>query len=139
MTRYMQMMKPGDVVVIAIMVMVIIGSYFTLGLNPAHGEGSDLVIEVRIAGELVYSAPLRRGETPRTVSIPLPRGEEAVLAVTETSVRVLPMPDHLCPRHICSLVMGEISSPGQNIICVPNRLVIELVGSGEPAVDATTR
>lgn len=131
-------MKGGDLVVIAIMVVLTAASYMAFGLRPVHGEG-ERTIQVTIGGEVVYSEPLRSAEAPYTVSIPLPRGSEAVLAVTEDSVRVLPMPDWLCPQHICSHVFGEISSVGQNIICAPNRLVVELVGSDQPELDTITR
>ncbi len=138
MKKYTQMMKPGDLVIVLVMLLLTAGSYMIFVSQPAHGEG-DLIIEARIGGEMVYSEPLRSENAPYEVSIPLPRGGEAVLSVTEDSVRVLPMPDWLCPRKICSHVFGEISNPGQNIICVPNRLVIELVGLEHPDVDGITR
>lgn len=35
-----------------------------------------------------------------------------------------------CPRHIC-VHQGTISLPGQTIVCVPNRTVIQITGEEE--------
>ncbi|OYD16643.1 hypothetical protein CH330_02240 [candidate division WOR-3 bacterium JGI_Cruoil_03_51_56] len=40
-----------------------------------------------------------------------------------------------CPRKLC-VRMGEITRPGQVIICVPNQVVVQLVGE---ELDAITR
>lgn len=39
-----------------------------------------------------------------------------------------------CPKKI-SMAMGFISRPNQTIICVPNRIFVEIVGSPSPDVD----
>lgn len=39
-----------------------------------------------------------------------------------------------CPRKI-SMAMGFISRPNQTIICVPNRVFVEIVGSPSPDID----
>jgi hypothetical protein len=40
-----------------------------------------------------------------------------------------------CPRRIC-LHTGWIQHPGETIVCVPNKMVIEINASGPPRVDA---
>ncbi len=40
--------------------------------------------------------------------------------------------DSSCPDHLCEY-MGTIDSVGQSIICLPNRVVVEVVGSDEAA------
>lgn len=42
-----------------------------------------------------------------------------------------------CKNHIC-IREGRISRPGQTIICMPNRIVVEIKGGNE-AYDAVTR
>lgn len=39
-----------------------------------------------------------------------------------------------CPKKI-SMAMGFISRPNQTIICVPNRVFVEIVGSPSPDID----
>lgn len=45
--------------------------------------------------------------------------------------------DASCPRQICRH-QGKIRLNGQILVCMPNRLVIEIKGSNDPEVDATT-
>lgn len=40
-----------------------------------------------------------------------------------------------CPRQVCSHV-GWISHPGEAIVCVPNKVVIEIGPTGKTTVDA---
>lgn len=139
MRSYRGLLKPGDLALVLAMILVTAATYWLYGLWPG-GDGGDMILKVWIGGELVYSELLSPEEYQ--VEIPLPRGEageHAVILASEGRVRVLPLPSYLCPRHICSHVFGEISRPGENIICVPNRLVVELEGAGESEVDAVTR
>ena len=45
--------------------------------------------------------------------------------------------DASCPNHLC-IQQGKISADGEMIICVPNKLVIEIEGGDEASVDAVT-
>ncbi len=49
--------------------------------------------------------------------------------------------DASCPDHLC-VHMGKISNVGQSIICLPNRVVVEIVGEkneAEGGVDTMAR
>jgi hypothetical protein len=43
--------------------------------------------------------------------------------------------DSSCPDHLCEK-MGQISSTGQSVICLPNRVVIEITGDDPDEYDA---
>jgi len=43
-----------------------------------------------------------------------------------------------CPQHIC-MNMGRIQYSGQSIVCVPNRVIIELKSTAEPFLDAVAK
>jgi hypothetical protein len=45
--------------------------------------------------------------------------------------------DSPCPQQVCRHE-GKIRFSGQILICLPNRLFVEIRGSGDPPVDATT-
>lgn len=40
-----------------------------------------------------------------------------------------------CPKHLC-MNMGWIRHSGQTIVCVPNKIVIEIKSAGVPLLDA---
>ena len=40
-----------------------------------------------------------------------------------------------CPARVC-VKHGWIERTGERIVCVPNRLIVEVVGSDDPPVDA---
>lgn len=54
------------------------------------------------------------------------------IEIREGKIRVLKSD---CPRQIC-VNMGWIRHPGETIVCVPNKILIEIKSAGEPVVDA---
>jgi hypothetical protein len=115
-------MKTGDKILIIFMVIVIGFLSFRIYFR---SPGS-LRAEITINGQVVqsYSKSELAGEELYTV------GLERGIAEIETNngeIRMLPMPRELCPRGICS-ARGWIKRPGAAIICLPNRLVVQLYG-----------
>ncbi len=43
--------------------------------------------------------------------------------------------DTSCPDHLCEM-MGKIKDVGQSVICLPNRVVVEIIGDGKSNYDA---
>jgi hypothetical protein len=66
--------------------------------------------------------------------IVLPNGEMKI-EVKESKVRVA-WSD--CPRQLC-LNTGWIKTAGEVIVCVPNKVLIEIEATGFPALDAVVR
>lgn len=100
-------------------------------LRPASGTSVTAV--VTLDGEISAQYRLDRLEEP--VSLPL---DDAPYPLT---IRVEPgricIEHNQCPTQDC-VHTGWISRPGQQIICLPNRLVISLVGAGADDFDAVT-
>ncbi len=63
--------------------------------------------------------------------IPLEDIGDVVIESGRVFVRNSSCPDHLCEQ------MGKISTAGNSIVCLPNRLLIQITGEG--GVDAVTR
>lgn len=53
------------------------------------------------------------------------------LIIENGSVRML---EASCPDQVC-VHTGAIDKPGQTIVCLPNRVVIEISGNGEVQID----
>ena len=100
-------------------------------LRPA--EGGNLTAVVTLDGVQVAQYQLDQLTQPVTLTIeeaPYPltiRAEEGRICIEHSD----------CPSQDC-VRTGWISRPGQQIICLPNRLVISLTGNADPGFDAVT-
>lgn len=113
-------------------------SLLLLGLRWLPFTSDQTGVRLELEGRIVQEIALQAVDGT-IVTIPLEWGE-AQLEVKGGAVRLLPMPDSVCPRQICSHT-GWIRRPGETIICIPNRLVIRLTGSDPSGlkVDAVTK
>lgn len=84
-------------------------------------------VVVQVQGKEVLRVPLR-SETngSRYYKVPVPRGV-ATVEIKDGRVRVLRMPKEVCPLGICADT-GWIANPAQAIVCMPNTMVIKIVG-----------
>ena len=100
-------------------------------LRPA--EGSNLTAVITLDGETVAQYRLDQLSQPVTLTVdegtyPLTiRAEEGRICIQHSD----------CPSQDC-VRTGWISRPGQQIICLPNRLVISLSGTEPESFDAVT-
>ena len=88
---------------------------------PRHDSGQ--FARVRVNGEVVTTLDLRGGDVRREISGLTVCVKDGCVSVSDAS----------CPDRVC-VESGEISRSGQAIVCVPNRVSIEVVGTS--AVDA---
>jgi len=96
-----------------------------------------IFVRVQVDGKVVAEFPLK---SPGFDTFEfLIRGGEATatLEIRDDKVRMIPMPREYCPEGICSHT-GFIHLPGQTIVCVPNRIVVSLVG-GDSDFDVISR
>ncbi len=117
---------PGDIVlVLAVMAL----SIFLIAQGVAGaGAGSRLEVRVNAAGGEILTLPLDADSGELTVR---GWGGESRLEVRGGRARML---DSACPDKLCVKV-GWISSPGESVVCLPNRVVIEIVSAdGGPDV-----
>ena len=131
-------LRLSDIAVIVILLCCGVVSIFYLYKKHLSASGA-LVTEIRIEGRVVSTHSLGRGEPERLFPLQLPRGEGTV-QIKDGKIRILPMPDGVCPLHICSKT-GWIDRPGQFIACVPNKLIITIHstnGSRPDSLDALT-
>ncbi len=118
-------LKIGDVVLIVLSLgLVIFFSARVLFSGPAADH-------VQITGQntkAVYSI-----EENRSVEVDGPLGETTVIiAGGEVWIQSSPCREKICMK------MGHISRGGEQLICIPNRVVVELVGE-EQRIDGVSR
>ena len=117
---------PGDIV-LALAVMALSVFLIAQGVAGA-GAASRLEVRVSAGGHEVMTLPLHEDAGELTVE---GWGGESRLEVRGGRARML---DSACPDRLC-VKMGWISSPGESVVCLPNRVVIEIVSAdGGPDV-----
>jgi hypothetical protein len=123
--------KIGDILLITLVIGAIGGSMYRMYFQDA--DSRDAVVSVSNEVVRVFSQSELMGLEIYT--IPMGKGK-AEIEVDGGKVRVLPMARDLCPRGICSAT-GWIKRNGSSIICMPNRLVIQLnVDTRQSRIDA---
>ena len=120
-----RIIKKSDIFLAAALILVCILLPFITGSLP-EDPGTSAVVTVTKNGELFESCSLFDEKIIDT-------GSNRI--VVENGEVYMASSD--CKNHIC-VRQGRISRPGQSIICIPNRIVIEIKG-GESGYDAVTR
>jgi len=128
MARLWQVLTRGDLVLIGLLGIGTAGSF----LHQQFGSQVGAEVRVEMDGEEKGRFPLG---PPRKVSI------EGSLGISE--VEIGPEGAHFssapCPHGIC-LRQGWVRRQGETVACVPNRLILRIVGSpGDTDMDAVSR
>ncbi|HBK67227.1 MAG TPA: hypothetical protein DDZ91_01170 [Firmicutes bacterium] len=99
-------------------------------------HSSTLQVQAICDGRIIFSTDLGEGDS-HLYQLPLPGGD-ANLEVKDGAVRLLAVDDDFCPEKIC-IRTGWIKNQGESIICAPNKLVIQIIGTLGESVDAISR
>ncbi len=115
------MVKKADIILIALLLLAGIGLWLLFSL-PSAADGDTVVITVN--GEETGRYPL--GEDRE---IPIRQGDSVnVVAIENGAVR---MAEANCSGHEC-IRQGRIAKNGGSIICLPHRVVAEIVSEDSP-------
>ena len=96
------------------------------------------MVVVSIRGEQVRVIENDEFFGNEVLTFPLERGE-ARIEINEGKARILPMPEKICPKGICSS-FGWIERSGEAAVCLPNRLIVEVRGvDNKKKVDAVSK
>ncbi len=114
--------KKWDVIIISFFVLLSFMPALFFAMD-AKGEETGLYAEVMVKGEVfgTYKLTGHVGREELTVESDL--GKNIIEIVDEK----IGMYEADCPDHIC-YVPEFISKPGETIVCLPNRVVIEIIG-----------
>ena len=121
-----QRLTIADTILIIVAACLIVASYVFANLHATQGS----MALVQVDGKMVYKTSL--SET-RTIMVDGIRGtlmletREGKVAITQAN----------CPNHVC-IKTGWRSRVGDIIVCVPNKVVVRIIGSEQKGVRATT-
>jgi hypothetical protein len=126
-------MKRGDVLLISIVLvaaLAFLAPRWFSGNKDTAGNGNNLVANITVDGKQYRTVKLT--EEDQTIDIRTERGVN-ILKVHDYGIE---MYDADCPDQVC-LGFGFITMPKQTIVCLPNRVLVEIASaSGEDEVDA---
>ena len=119
--------KKNDIVLIAALLLIAVLAY--VGMSIYQGQiTKDAVAYVTIDGVEYGSYPLEIDVTER---IELPDGSYNLLVIKDgkADVTEASCPDGICVNH------RAIDKQGQSIVCLPNKVVVEIQNSEESEID----
>ena len=119
-----------------LLVFLFLAGIFLLAWRAGSFSGGLQEVQVVQEGREVLRLALA-GQEAEVIPLTL-RGGQAFLEVADGAVRLRRGEEPFCPRETC-LATGWIKRPGATIVCVPNRLVVRILETGEAAVDAVSR
>ena len=117
--KHYPLFRVWDVVVIALLLALIGGALYMI-LAPSQGRTAEIYAD----GTLVATVRLDHEE-----AIPLD-GLKVVVEAGSLWVEEADCPDKICEK------TGKISRAGQTIVCLPNKVIVRILGKGE--VEAVT-
>ena len=116
-------MSRGVKAILAALILILAGSAAFLLLRPKE-EGQ--VARITLNGKVVQEIDLSRVEQPYTLTLEGPGGFSNTITVEKGRICVSKAG---CPDQIC-VHQGYISDGTTPIVCLPNRLIIEITGGG---------
>jgi hypothetical protein len=126
--RAVPIFKKADAALIALLAALAGALLFSFGAPASRSDGGAVV--VRLGGEIYARLPL--GQDAR-LDVALPDGTVANTVRVAGGSAVMERancPDGLCLRH------GAIHSGRDIIVCLPNRVTVEIVGAPSGDIDA---
>lgn len=109
--------KTGDTIILAV-ITVIAGFLFVLSLIP-RGNSNRLSVQVRIDGKSAAVLPLNTDTEFDTGSL--------IVVIEGGTARV---ENPICKDKLCQK-QGNISRPGQSIVCLPSRIAVTISGKSD--------
>ena len=125
------LMKRNDFILIAVILVVSLLALGGLRIWQKNNTKDNAVALVTIDGAVYGSFPLSGDLTER---IELPDGSYNLLVISGGYADVIEAscPDQICVHH------NRIRYSGESIVCLPNKLIVEIKGGEDRGVDAST-
>lgn len=122
-------MTKADKLLIVFLVLASVALYGILFLFQSGQDAK--YISIQVDGQEMKRLPFAPPGETKTYEVKTKFGRN-LLEFNDNSVRVI---EASCPDKL-DVLQGRISKPGEIIVCLPNRLVIEVVGEGKSEIDA---
>lgn len=122
-------MKRLDVIIIAVIIVISIAS---LGVLKIFNDKSyeEKYVHISVDGELIKTIPLDAASDGEEFTVKTELGIN-IIKIENGMVEIV---DADCPDKIC-VKDGPISKPGEILVCLPHKVVVEIKGHSKGEVD----
>jgi len=119
-------MKKNDIILVTILLILAIVSY---NVVKYAGNNNGSQVDVIINGEVSETFPLDENITYKII---IDNENYNLLSIKDGAASII---EASCPDKLC-VKQKEITKTGESIICLPNKLVVSIVGKESTTVDA---
>lgn len=126
MKKYMKMIRKGDMIIV---MLLMIGSFLPLGVfsyKQAHADDTNLQAIVQVDGETLKTFNLEEDGETEVFLYHDDHGHENLIVRTGTSIEIK---EASCRDQVC-VQMNPIKNVGDTILCLPHRVLVEVVSDG---------
>jgi len=125
-------MKKGDKIVGIILLIIVIIALGVTSIYKASLKGSENIAVIKRAGVVLKTIDLNKIVKPQEFTLRTANGDYNTISVKHNSISIK---DANCPHKEC-VKSGWISEPGQMIVCLPFKLIININGQAKNGIDA---
>lgn len=122
------MFKKNDVLII-LLALAIAGGFFAFNALSSHGDVK--TVQISVNGQVYKTIQMSE---PGQVKIDI-KGKINIIQIDEHGARMI---EANCPDHLC-VNQGEITKKNQTIVCLPNKVVVELLEESDSEFDAISQ
>ncbi|MCR5580761.1 MAG: NusG domain II-containing protein [Pseudobutyrivibrio sp.] len=124
-------MKKNDVYLIIIILLVTAVAVVAMQFRQHKDTNTSPTAVVTVDGEVYGTYPLNEDRTER---IELEDGSYNILSIHDGYAEIIEAscPDQICVNHM------HIHYKGETIVCLPNRVVVEIINGEESDIDGAT-
>lgn len=127
MKNLLKQMKYGDVILLVLLVMLSFLPVIIFSISQGNSEVEAYTAVISSDGEIIDEILLVDDDEEETFEYTDSHGHQNIVVRDGTEVYMIEAncPDQLCVRQ------GEISAPGETIVCLPHTFLVEVTSGGQ--------
>ncbi|MEQ6377184.1 NusG domain II-containing protein [Bacillaceae bacterium S4-13-58] len=122
MKGYLEMIKPFDIIIVITLILMSFLPFAIFTVQQGEAEGTNLVAVIKVENEVIKTIPLTGHEGVEIFDVYPHPDEVNTIEVNGEKIRVKAAN---CPDQV-DVLTGYISRPGETIVCLPHKMVIEI-------------
>ena len=127
-------MKKGDKIVGIILLIIVLITFGAAYVYKTSSKGSEKIAVIKHAGTVIRTIDLSKVVEPEEFTIKTDKGHYNTISVKHNSISIIAAD---CPHKEC-VKSGSISQPGEMIVCLPYKLIINIEAESNKDIDGGT-